>query len=153
MQEIECAPDRRSDRRSSRAGAGAARWPLVWQARNRRPWGAHTRKHDHEDRDNLSKDRADLRGVLHDRGYRTSLPRARIRPAIPFYERLRLGAYGWLMTTTFFVLGLAVLTVAVAVRNAHQVSRSARVGFGLLIIGALFVCLAGVFRGFPLHDV
>ena len=27
------------------------------------------------------------------------------------------------------------------------------IGFGLLVIGALFVCLAGVFRGFPLHDV
>ena len=63
------------------------------------------------------------------------------------------GAYGWLMTTTFFVLGLAVLTVAVGVRNVHQSSRSARVGCGLLIIGAAFVCLAGVFRGFPLHDV
>ena len=62
------------------------------------------------------------------------------------------GAYGWLMTTTFFVLGLAVFTVAVGVRHVHQSSRSARVGFGLLVIGALFVCLAGVFRGFPLHD-
>jgi hypothetical membrane protein len=57
------------------------------------------------------------------------------------------------MTTTFFVLGLAVLTVAVGVRNVHQSSRSARVGFGLLVIGGLFVCLAGVFRGFPFHDI
>jgi hypothetical membrane protein len=74
-------------------------------------------------------------------------------PRFQFMSDYAWGAYGWLMTTTFFVLGLAVLTVAVGVRNVHQSSRSARVGFGLLVIGALFVCLAGVFRGFPLHDV
>jgi hypothetical membrane protein len=74
-------------------------------------------------------------------------------PRFHFMSDYAWGAYGWLMTTTFFVLGLAVLTVAVGVRNVHQSSRSARVGFGLLVIGALFVCLAGVFRGFPLHDV
>ena len=74
-------------------------------------------------------------------------------PRFHFMSDYAWGAYGWLMTTTFFVLGLAVLTVAAAVRNVHQSSRSARVGFGLLVIGALFVCLAGVFRGFPLHDV
>ncbi|HMF88938.1 MAG TPA: DUF998 domain-containing protein, partial [Gemmatimonadaceae bacterium] len=74
-------------------------------------------------------------------------------PRFQFMSDYAWGAYGWLMTTTFFVLGLAVLTVAVGVRNVHPSSRSARVGFGLLVIGALFVCLAGVFRGFPLHDV
>jgi hypothetical membrane protein len=74
-------------------------------------------------------------------------------PRFHFMSDYAWGAYGWLMTTTFFVLGLAVLTVAVGVRNVHQSSRSARVGFGLLVVGALFVCLAGVFRGFPLHDV
>ena len=74
-------------------------------------------------------------------------------PRFHFMSDYAWGAYGWLMTTTFFVLGLAVLTVAIGVRNVHQSSRSARVGFGLLVIGALFVCLAGVFRGFPLHDV
>jgi hypothetical membrane protein len=74
-------------------------------------------------------------------------------PRFRFMSDYAWGVYGWLMTTTFFVLGLAVLTVAVGVRNVHQSSRSARVGFGLLVIGALFVCLAGVFRGFPLHDV
>jgi hypothetical membrane protein len=74
-------------------------------------------------------------------------------PRFHFMSDYAWGAYGWLMTTTFFVLGLAVLTVAAGVRNVHQSSRSARVGFGLLVIGALFVCLAGVFRGFPLHDV
>jgi len=63
------------------------------------------------------------------------------------------GAYGWLMRTTFFVLGLAVFTLAVGLRRAMPSSRSARIGFGLLVVGALFVCLAGVFRGFPLHDV
>jgi hypothetical membrane protein len=74
-------------------------------------------------------------------------------PRFHFMSDYAWGAYGWLMTTTFFVLGLAVLTVAVGVRDAHHSSRSARIGFGLLVIGALFVCLAGVFRGFPLHDV
>ena len=74
-------------------------------------------------------------------------------PRFHFMSDYAWGAYGWLMTTTFFVLGLAVLTVAVGIRNVHQSSRSARVGFGLLVIGALFVCLAGVFKGFPLHDV
>lgn len=73
-------------------------------------------------------------------------------PRFHFMSDYAWGPYGWLMTTTFFVLGLAVLTVAVGVRNVHQSPRSARVGFGLLVIGALFICLAGVFRGFPLHD-
>jgi len=63
------------------------------------------------------------------------------------------GSYGWLMTTTFFVLGLAVFTVAVGLRRINLSPRSARIGFGLLIVGALFVCLAGVFKRFPLHDV
>ena len=74
-------------------------------------------------------------------------------PRFQFMSDYAWGAYGWLMTTTFFVLGLAVLTVAVGLRTVHQSSRSARAGFGLLVIAALFVCLAGVFRGFPLHDV
>ena len=74
-------------------------------------------------------------------------------PRFHFMSDYAWGAYGWLMTTTFFVLGLAVLTVAVGVRNVHQSSRSARAGFGLLVVGSLFVSLAGVFRGFPFHDV
>ncbi len=55
------------------------------------------------------------------------------------------------MTTTFFVLGLAAFAVAVGLRDIHQSSRSARIGFGLLVVGALFVCLAGVFKEFILH--
>jgi hypothetical membrane protein len=74
-------------------------------------------------------------------------------PRFRFMSDYAWSAHGWLMTTTFFVLGLAVLTVAVGVRGVHHSSRSARTGFGLLVIAALFVCLAGVFRGFPLHDV
>jgi hypothetical membrane protein len=74
-------------------------------------------------------------------------------PRFRFMSDYAWGTYGWLMTTTFFVLGLAVLTIAVGVRGVHHSSRGARTGFGLLVIGALFVCLAGVFRGFPLHDV
>jgi hypothetical membrane protein len=74
-------------------------------------------------------------------------------PRFQFMSDYAWGAYGWLMTTTFFVLGLAVLAIAVGVRRVLEPSRSARAGFGLLTIGALFVSLAGVFRGFPLHDV
>ena len=74
-------------------------------------------------------------------------------PRFHFMSDYAWGAYGWLMTTTFFVLGLAVLMVAVGVRDAHHSSRSVRIGFGLLVIGAAFVCLAGAFRGFPLHEV
>ena len=74
-------------------------------------------------------------------------------PRFQFMSDYAWGTYGWLMTTTFFVLGLAVLTVAIGVRDVHQSSRSARVGFGLLVIGAVFVSLAGIFRGFPLHDI
>jgi hypothetical membrane protein len=80
-------------------------------------------------------------------------PERRVRAVCEATPAPLRAPHGWLMTTTFFVLGLAVLTVAVGIRNVHQSSRSARVGFGLLVIGALFVCLAGVFRGFPLHDV
>jgi hypothetical membrane protein len=74
-------------------------------------------------------------------------------PRFQFMSDYAWGTYGWLMTTTFFVLGLAVLMVAIGIRDVHQSSRSARVGFGLLVIGAMFVCLAGIFRGFPLHDI
>ena len=74
-------------------------------------------------------------------------------PRYHFMSDYAWGAYGWLMTTTFFVLGLALLTVAVGLRGLHQSPRNARIGFGLLTIAAPFICLAGVFRGFPLHDV
>ena len=47
-------------------------------------------------------------------------------PRFHFMSDYAWGAYGWLMTTTFFVLGLAVLTVAVGVRNVHQSPWSAR---------------------------
>ncbi len=72
-------------------------------------------------------------------------------PRYRFMSEYVWGAYGWLMTTTFFVLGLATFAVAAGLRNVHQSSRSARLGFGLLAIGALFVCLAGVFKDFMPH--
>jgi hypothetical membrane protein len=74
-------------------------------------------------------------------------------PRYRFMSEYAWSAHGWLMTTTFFVLALALLTVALAVRNLYGPSRSARVGFGLLVVGAAGICVAGVFRGFPLHDV
>jgi hypothetical membrane protein len=72
-------------------------------------------------------------------------------PRFRFMSEYVWGAYGWLMTTTFFVLGLAAFAVAAGLRDVHQSSRSARIGFGLLAVGALFVCLAGVFREFIPH--
>jgi hypothetical protein len=74
-------------------------------------------------------------------------------PRYRFMSEYAWSAYGWLMTTTFFVLALALLTVALALRNLYGPSRSARVGFGLLVVGAAGICVAGLFRGFPLHDV
>jgi hypothetical membrane protein len=74
-------------------------------------------------------------------------------PRYRFMSEYAWSAHGWLMTTTFFVLALALLTVALALRNLYEPSRSARVGFGLLVLGAAGICVAGVFRGFPLHDV
>jgi hypothetical membrane protein len=74
-------------------------------------------------------------------------------PRYRFMSEYAWSAHGWLITTTFFVLALALLTVALASRNLCGPSRSARVGFGLLVVGAAGICVAGVFRGFPLHDV
>lgn len=73
-------------------------------------------------------------------------------PRYRFMSEYVWGAYGWLMTATFFVLGFAILTLAVGLREVHQSSWSARIGFGLLVIGALFICLAGVFKEFTLHS-
>ena len=69
-------------------------------------------------------------------------------PRFRFMSEYVWGAYGWLMTTTFFVLGLAIFAVATGIREIHWSSRSARIGFGLLSVGALFVCLAGAFKEF-----
>ena len=62
-------------------------------------------------------------------------------------------SHGWLMTTTFFVLALAILAVAYGIRAVLGTSPGARLGWGLLVVAALGVSLAGVFRRFPLHDV
>jgi len=72
-------------------------------------------------------------------------------PRFRFMSEYAWGAYGWLMTTTFFVLGLALVTVAVGLQEVHQSSLSARIGVGLLLVGSLGVCLAGVFREFIPH--
>jgi hypothetical membrane protein len=67
-------------------------------------------------------------------------------PRFMFMSAYALTNSGWLMTTTFFVLGLAAFAVAAGLRQVYQSSQSARFGFGLLVVGALFVCLAGVFK-------
>jgi hypothetical membrane protein len=72
-------------------------------------------------------------------------------PRFRFVSEYVWSPYGWLMVTTFFALGLAVFTVAIGLRAIYQASRSARLGFGLLIVGAVFVCLAGIFKDFIPH--
>jgi hypothetical membrane protein len=71
-------------------------------------------------------------------------------PRVRFMSEYVFGPYGWLMTTTFFVLGLGVLAVVEGLRGVHDSSPSARVGLGLLTVVAVAVCLAGVFKaGIP----
>jgi hypothetical membrane protein len=74
-------------------------------------------------------------------------------PRFHFMSEYLFGDYGWLMLTAFFALGLAPLALALELREVHQASWSARVGFGLLIVAGLFVWLAGVFEDFPIHLV
>jgi hypothetical protein len=74
-------------------------------------------------------------------------------PRYRFMSEYAWSGNGWLMTTTFFVLATALSTVAVVVRKLYPPPRSARLGFGLLVVGAAGICVAGIFRGFPFHDV
>lgn len=74
-------------------------------------------------------------------------------PRYRFMSEYAWSPHGWLMTTTFFVLALALFTVAFTLRKLDQPSRSTRLVFGLLVVGAVFICIAGIFRGFPLHDI
>jgi Protein of unknown function (DUF998) len=67
-------------------------------------------------------------------------------PRFRFMSEYALGDYGWLMTTTFFALGLAPLAAAIGLRAVNQLSRSIRIGLGLLVVAAMFIWLAGVFR-------
>jgi hypothetical membrane protein len=67
-------------------------------------------------------------------------------PRFRFMSEYALGDYGWLMTTTFFALGLAPLAAAIGLRAVNQLSRSTRIGLGLLVVAAMFIWLAGVFR-------
>jgi hypothetical membrane protein len=67
-------------------------------------------------------------------------------PRFRFMSEYALGDYGWLMTTTFFALGLAPLAAAIGLRAVNQPSRSTSIGLGLLVVAAMFIWLAGVFR-------
>ena len=67
-------------------------------------------------------------------------------PRFRFMSEYALGDYGWLMTTTFFSLGLAPLVAAIGLQNVYQSSRSTRIGLGLLAVAAMFIWLAGIFR-------
>jgi hypothetical membrane protein len=72
-------------------------------------------------------------------------------PRFRFMSEYVFGAYGWLMTGNFFVLAVATFAAAASLRDADPRSRSARVGIGLLEVGAVFICLAGVFSDFVPH--
>lgn len=74
-------------------------------------------------------------------------------PRFKFMSDYAWSSHGWLMTTTFFVLALAILAVAFGLRGVPGSLPSAPVGWGLLVVAAVGVILAGVFRGFPLHDM
>lgn len=67
-------------------------------------------------------------------------------PRFRFMSEYALGDYGWLMTTTFFALGLTPLVAAIGLQNVYQSSRSIRIGLGLLVVAAMFIWLAGIFR-------
>jgi hypothetical protein len=67
-------------------------------------------------------------------------------PRFRFISEYALSAHGWLVTTTFFVLGLAPFAAAMGLRHVHQSSWSARLGVGLLMVGALFIWLSGIFK-------
>jgi hypothetical membrane protein len=67
-------------------------------------------------------------------------------PRFRFMSEYALGRYGWLMTTTFFVLALATFMVAAGIRDLQPSTWTARTGFGLLAVAALFIALAGVFK-------
>ena len=74
-------------------------------------------------------------------------------PRFKFMSDYAWSSHGWLMTTTFFVLALVILAVAFGMRDGPGPLPSASVGYGLLVLAAVGVILAGVFRGFPLHDL
>jgi hypothetical protein len=74
-------------------------------------------------------------------------------PRFRFMSEYAWSPSGWLMTTTFFVLALALVAVAVGLRKVYGSSLSARIGFGLLVVSAFGVSLAGVFRDFIPHSV
>ena len=67
-------------------------------------------------------------------------------PRFRFMSEYALGDYGWLMTTTFCALGLASFAAAIGLGDICQSSRSTRIGLGLLVVAAIFIWLAGIFR-------
>ena len=74
-------------------------------------------------------------------------------PRFKFMSDYAWSSHGWRMTTTFFVLALAILAVALGIRAVPGSLSRAPIGWGIPVVAAAGVILAGVFRGFPLHDV
>jgi hypothetical membrane protein len=67
-------------------------------------------------------------------------------PRFRFISEYALGRYGWLTTTTFFALALATVVVAAGIREVHPSTWRVRIGFGLLAVASMFICISGVFR-------
>ena len=71
-------------------------------------------------------------------------------PRFRFMSEYVFGPYGWLMSTTFFVLALGVLAAVAGLRSAQRWPPSGRLGLGLLTVAAVCFALAGIFRvGMP----
>jgi hypothetical membrane protein len=67
-------------------------------------------------------------------------------PRFRFMSEYALSHHGWLMTTAFFALGFAPFVAAIGLRREYQSSRSTRIGLGLLVVAAIFLWLAGIFK-------
>lgn len=71
-----------------------------------------------------------------------------IDPAWRFISEHALGRHGWLMSIAF--LSMAASGVATAITLWPQVRVGGRIGIGFLMIGALGLTLAGIFRTDPI---
>jgi hypothetical protein len=63
-----------------------------------------------------------------------------------FLSEYQWSEHGWLMYSTFFILALAMLTLALTLRTLLLPTWSVCLGVGLLIIGAAGISIAGLFR-------
>lgn len=71
-----------------------------------------------------------------------------IDPAWRFVSEHALGRHGWMMSIAFLSLAASGVTAAIALWQ--QVRLGGRIGIGFLVIGALGLALAGIFRTDPI---